>query len=65
MRTVEPTERWVLYQELQEIAMDDVADYPLYWPLIGEAYSESLHIPDNLWNDFKRPIYYIQFWTYN
>ena len=63
-RTVDPEERWALYREAQEIAMDDVADYPLYWPLVGEAYNESLNIPDDLWNPFKRPILYINTWSF-
>ncbi len=64
MQTVDSQKRWELYRELQEIAMDDVADYPLYWPLIGEAFNEDLYIPDNLWNAFRRPIYYINYWSY-
>ncbi len=64
MQTVDTQERWELYKQVQEIAMEDVADYPLYWPLIGEAFNDQLDIPDHLWNAFKRPIYFINYWSY-
>ncbi len=62
--TVDDDERWKLYHQVQEIAMDDVADYPLYWPLVGDVYNENLHIPEELWDPFKIPIYYINHWSF-
>lgn len=62
--TVDQERRWELYREVQQIAMDDVASYPLYWPEIGDAYNSALSIPDNLWNVFMRPIYYINLWSF-
>ena len=63
-KTVDQKERWELYKEVQEIAMEDVACYPLYWPEIGDTYNAELSIPDNLWNVFMRPIYYINYWSF-
>lgn len=62
--TVDQQKRWELYREAQRIAMDEVASYPLYWPEVGDAYNAALSIPDNLWNVFMRPIYYINFWSF-
>ncbi len=62
--TVDQNERWALYREAQRIAMEDVASYPLYWPEVGDAYNAKLNIPDNLWNVFMRPIYYINYWSF-
>jgi len=62
--TTDQKERWALYKEVQKIAMDDVASYPLYWPINGLAYNSELNIPDDLWNVFKRPIYFIDKWSY-
>ncbi len=62
--TADETERWKLYQKVQEIAMDDVASYPLYWSIVGEAYNDELTIPEELWNTFKQPIYHIDKWSF-
>ena len=63
-RTTEQEKRWDLYQKAQELAMEDVASYPLYWPINGLAYNAKLDIPDDLWNVFKRPIYFVDKWSY-
>lgn len=62
--TVDEQERWKLYKEVQEIAMKDVACYPLYWPIAGVAYNDELNIPEELFNVFLRPIYNINKWSY-
>lgn len=62
--TVDAEDRWALYRRVQEIAMDEVASYPLYWPLVGEAYNDELVIPDDLWNPFRRPIVNINKWSF-
>ncbi|MBS3814531.1 ABC transporter substrate-binding protein [Candidatus Bipolaricaulota bacterium] len=63
-KTVDQDKRWELYREVQQIAMDDVACYPLYWPLIGDGYNSELDVPENLWNVFMQPIYYINYWSF-
>lgn len=63
-KTVNLKDRWALYREAQRIAMDDVASYVLYWPEVGDTYNAELSIPDNLWNVFMRPIYYINHWSF-
>ena len=63
-RTTDQKERWKLYQKVQKIAMEDVASYPLYWPINGLAYNSDLNIPQDLWNVFKRPIYFVDKWSY-
>ncbi len=62
--TVNEQERWELYKEVQKIAMEDVACYPLYWPIAGVAYNDELNIPEELFNVFLRPIYNINKWSY-
>ncbi len=62
--TVNEQERWELYKEVQSIAMEDVACYPLYWPIAGVAYNDELNIPEELFNVFLRPIYHIDKWSY-
>ncbi|MGM0641082.1 MAG: ABC transporter substrate-binding protein [Thermotogota bacterium] len=63
--TVNPQERWELYREVQRIAMEDAVCVPLYWPIAGEAYNNEVNIPEYLWNVFKRPIYYVNEWSFN
>jgi peptide/nickel transport system substrate-binding protein len=62
--TVNEQERWELYKEVQRIAMEDVACYPLYWPIAGVAYNDELNIPEELFNVFLRPIYNIDKWSF-
>ncbi len=64
-KTAEQEKRWGVYHKVQEVAMEDVACYPLYWPIIGEAYNDELTIPENVWNVFKRPIYNVDKWYYS
>jgi peptide/nickel transport system substrate-binding protein len=62
--TVDPEKRWELYREVQRIAMEDAVCVPLYWPIAGEAYNNEIKIPEYLWNVFKRPIYYVNEWSF-
>jgi len=63
-KTTNQEERWQLYRTVQNLAMDEVASYPLYWPVIGEAYNDQLVIPEHVWNVFKRPIYNVDLWHF-
>jgi peptide/nickel transport system substrate-binding protein len=63
-RTAEQKKRWNLYQKAQKIAMEEVPSYPLYWPINGLAYNSEINIPENLWNVFRRPIYFIDKWSF-
>jgi peptide/nickel transport system substrate-binding protein len=56
--------RWDLYRKVQKIAMDDVACYPLYWPIAGVVYNDEVTIPEYLFNIFIRPIYNIDKWSF-
>jgi len=58
------SKRWELYRKVQDIAMDDVACYPLYWPINGVVYNDEVYIPEYLFNVFKRPIYNIDKWSF-
>ncbi len=62
--TIDTEERWELYREVQRIAMEDAVCVPLYYPLVGEAYSKDLYIPEDLWNPFKRPISAVHRWEW-
>ena len=62
--TTDQEERWQLYRTVQNLAMDEVACYPLYWPVIGEAYNDEITIPEDVWNVFKRPIYNVDKWHF-
>ncbi|MFW6381261.1 MAG: ABC transporter substrate-binding protein [Bacillota bacterium] len=63
-KTVDQESRWGLYRRVQELVMEDVACYPLYWPTVGEAYNDQLEISEELWNVFRRPIYHINEWSF-
>ena len=63
-RTTNQKKRWDLYQKVQNIAMEEVPCYPLYWPINGLAYNSEVNIPDDLWNVFKRPIYFVDKWSF-
>ena len=63
-RTTEQKKRWDLYQKAQRIAMEEVPCYPLYWPINGLAYNSEINIPDDLWNVFRRPIYFVDKWSF-
>jgi peptide/nickel transport system substrate-binding protein len=56
--------RWELYREVQNIAMEDVACYPLYWPINGVVYNDEVNIPEELFNIFLRPIYHVDKWSF-
>jgi ABC-type transport system substrate-binding protein len=56
--------RWELFREVQEVAMEDVPSYPLYWPINGLAYNDQLNIPEELFNDFRNPISHINLWSF-
>ncbi len=56
--------RWELFREVQEVAMEDVPSYPLYWPIDGLAYNDQLNIPEDLFNDFRNPISHINLWSF-
>jgi peptide/nickel transport system substrate-binding protein len=56
--------RWEMYREVQKIAMEDVACYPLYWPIEGVVYNDEVKIPEYLFNIFLRPIYNIDKWSF-
>jgi peptide/nickel transport system substrate-binding protein len=63
-RTPDPDDRWELYKQVQMIAMEEVATYPLYWPISIKGYNNELEIPDSLFNVFKKPSFHINEWRF-
>jgi len=63
-RETDETKRWELYREVQKIAMEDVACYPLYWPIEGVVYNDEIKIPEDLFNIFLTPIANIDKWSF-
>ena len=53
-----------LYKEVQKIAIDEVASYPLYWPVKGIGYNDDLNIPEELFSIFKMPSFHINEWSF-
>lgn len=53
IETVDTEERWGIYREIQEIIMEDVACYPLYWPIQGIVYNDELQIPAKSFSAFS------------
>ncbi|HKL13187.1 MAG TPA: ABC transporter substrate-binding protein, partial [Halanaerobiales bacterium] len=54
--TVDNEARWAIYQEIQEIVLEDAACYPLYWPIQGAVYNDELHIPAESFTAFNEYI---------
>ncbi|MFN2364134.1 MAG: ABC transporter substrate-binding protein [Halarsenatibacteraceae bacterium] len=63
-RTPDPDNRWELYRQVQMITMEDVATYPLYWPISIQGYNNELDIPESLFNVFRKPTFHINEWSF-
>jgi len=62
--TTDTERRWELFRDVQRIAMEEAACYPLYWPIDGLAYNDEVYIPEDLFNDFRGPISHINLWSF-
>lgn len=63
-RTPDPNERWELYKQVQMITMEEVATYPLYWPISLQGYNNDLNIPESLFSVFRKPTFHINEWSF-
>ncbi|MGM0495961.1 MAG: ABC transporter substrate-binding protein [Bacillota bacterium] len=63
-RTPDADERWDLYKQIQMITMEEVATYPLYWPISIQGYNNELDIPESLFNVFRKPTFHINEWSF-